>query len=152
MEAGFRPHGVFPALVTPFTKKHEVDEDAFRKLVQFVLPHVNGVVVCGTTGESVYLSLEERKKLYTLAVQCVEGKIPVIAGTGEASTPNTIELTCAAAEAGAAAALVVTPYFLHPSDKGIHKHFLEVARHGKLPIILYNIPQTVDAPDRKSVV
>ena len=80
------------------------------------------------------------------------GKVPVIAGTGEASTCHTIELTQAAAEAGAAAALVVTPYFLHPSDKGIHRHFLEVARHSSIPIILYNIPQTVDAPLPRPVI
>lgn len=145
MKDTFRPHGVFPALVTPFTKKQEVDEEAFRNLIQHVLPHVNGVVVAGTTGESVYLSIEERKRLFHIAVETVEGKVPVIAGTGEAGTCHAIELTKAAKEAGAAAALVVTPYFLHPSDKGVHKHYLEVAKSCDIPVILYNIPATVDA-------
>lgn len=145
MSHDFRPRGVFPALITPFTTKQDVDEDAFRALIQFVLPHVDGILVAGTTGESVYLSMEERKRLYRIAVETVAGKVPVIAGTGEASTCNTIELTEAAREAGASAALVVTPYFLHPSDKGIHKHFWEIAHRSPLPLILYNIPQTADA-------
>ena len=148
----FRPRGVFPALVTPFNAKQEVDEKAFCDLIEFVLPKVDGIVVAGTTGESLYLSMEERKRLYRLAVEKVAGKVPVIAGTGEASTCNTIELTQAAQEAGVSAALVVTPYFLHPSDKGIHKHFWEVSKNCNIPIILYNIPQTADAVLPRQVI
>lgn len=148
----FRPRGVFPALVTPFTSKQEVDEKAFGDLIEFVLPKVDGIVVAGTTGESLYLSIEERKRLYRFAVEKVAGRVPVIAGTGEASTCNTIELTQAAQDAGASAALVVTPYFLHPSDKGIHKHFWEVSQNCNIPLILYNIPQTADAVLPRQVI
>ena len=144
--------GVFPALITPFKKHEEVDEDAFRKLIQFVMPHVNGIVVSGTTGESVYLSLEERERLYKIAVETAEGKIPVIAGTGEASTAKTIQLTQSAAKAGASACLVVLPYFLHPSPKGVHNHFLQVAKSTELPLIMYNIPQVVDAVFPRQVI
>ena len=140
----FRPAGVFPALVTPFAKNEEVDEAAFRRLIRHVLPHVDGLVPCGTTGEFPYLSVEEQRRLVEIAVEEAAGK-PVIAGIGAAGTAQAIELTRNAKAAGATACLVVTPYFLHPSDKGIYQHFYDVARAVDIPIILYNIPQAVDA-------
>jgi len=140
----FKPGGVSPALVTPFTKTEEVDEVAFRRLIRHVLPHVDGLVVCGTTGEFPYLSPSEQKRLVEVAVEEAGGK-PVIAGTGAAFTKQAIELARNAQAAGATACLVVTPYFLHPSPKGIYQHFYEIATAVDIPIILYNIPQTVDA-------
>lgn len=138
--------GVFPALVTPFTKGGErVDEEALRNLVRYVLPHVNGLVPAGTTGEFVYLSSEEHRRVVEIVIEEVAGRVPVIAGTGAASTRQAIALAQMAQEAGAKACLVVTPYFLHPSDKGIYQHFYEVAKAVDLPIIMYNIPQMVDA-------
>jgi len=140
----FKPSGVNPALVTPFTRTEEVDEAAFRRLIRHVLPHVNGLVPCGTTGEFPYLSAAEQKRLVEIAVEEADGK-PVIAGTGAAGTRQAIELARNAKAAGATACLVVTPYFLHPSPKGIYQHFYEIATAVDIPIILYNIPQTVGA-------
>ncbi|MBW2024805.1 MAG: 4-hydroxy-tetrahydrodipicolinate synthase [Deltaproteobacteria bacterium] len=140
----FQPTGLYPALVTPFEKDGAISEEKFRRLIRFCLPHVDGLVPCGTTGEFPYLDPGERRRLIEIAVQEAGGK-PVIAGTGAESTRKTIELTQLAKEAGAAASLIVTPYFLHPSDKGLYQHYYEVARAVDLPIILYNIPQLVDA-------
>jgi len=135
--------GVFPALVTPFTREQEVDEEALRRLVRHLLPHVDGFVPNGTTGEFVYLSPEERRKVLDIVLEEAGGK-PVIAGTGAAGTREAIELAKAAQAAGASACLVVTPYYLHPSDKGVYQHFYEIASAVDIPIVLYNIPQTVD--------
>jgi len=143
-EKPFSPHGVLPALVTPFTKNEELDEAALRRLVRFCMPHVDGFVPCGTTGEFVYMTPEERQRVLELVLDEVGGEKPVIAGTGAASTREAIELARGAQEAGASACLVVTPYFLHPSDKGVYQHFYEIAESVDIPIILYNIPQTVD--------
>jgi 4-hydroxy-tetrahydrodipicolinate synthase len=141
----FRPGGVNPALVTPFAKDESVDEAAFRRLIRHVIGHVDGLVPCGTTGEFNYLTPEESKRLVQITVEEAQGK-PVIAGTGAAGTKLAIQLGRDAQEAGATACLVVTPFFLHPSDKGIYQHFYEIATAlPAMPIILYNIPQVVDA-------
>ena len=145
------PPGVFPALVTPFDRDEGVDESAFRGLIRHVIDDVDGLVPCGTTGEFPYLSVEEQKRLVEIAVEEAQGK-PVIAGTGAPSTRQAIELAKNAKEAGASACLVVTPYFLHPSDKGIYQHFYELAKAVDIPIILYNIPQVVDAYLPRTVV
>ena len=137
----FEPRGVNPALVTPFDRNEKIDEEDFRALIKSVRPHVDGIVPCGTTGEFVYLSMEERKRLIDIAISEVNGEIPVIAGTGCCSTHETVELTRYACERGASAALVVGPYYLTPSDKGFYQHFLEVANSCSIPIIMYNIPQ-----------
>jgi 4-hydroxy-tetrahydrodipicolinate synthase len=145
------PSGVFPALVTPFDQDEGVDESAFRGLVRHVIDDVDGLVPCGTTGEFPYLSVEEQKRLIEIAVEEAKGK-PVIAGTGALSTRLAIELAKNAREVGASACLVVTPYFLHPSDKGIYQHFYEFARAVDIPIIMYNIPQVVDAYLPRTVI
>jgi 4-hydroxy-tetrahydrodipicolinate synthase len=144
-EKAFRPGGVNPALVTPFARDQSVDEEAFRRLIRRVLPHVDGLVPCGTTGEFNYLTPEENRRLVQIAVE-EAGDKPVIAGTGAAGTRLAIDLAQGAQEAGASACLIVTPYFLHPSDKGIYQHYYEIAKAlPTMPIILYNIPQVVDA-------
>jgi 4-hydroxy-tetrahydrodipicolinate synthase len=141
----FRPGGVNPALVTPFAKDQSVDERAFRNLIRHVIDHVDGLVPCGTTGEFNYLTPDEHRRLVQIAVGEAQDK-PVIAGTGAAATKLVIELARNAQEAGATACLIVTPHFLHPSDKGIYQHYYEIARTlPDMPIILYNIPQVVDA-------
>ncbi len=141
----FRPCGVNPALVTPFARDQSVDEGAFRNLIRHVLPHVDGLVPCGTTGEFNYLTPEEHRRLVQIAVEESGGK-PVIAGTGAPGTKQAIELTRGAQEAGAHACLIVCPYFLHPSDKGVYQHYYTIANAlPDMPIILYNIPQVVDA-------
>jgi len=141
----FRPGGVNPALVTPFAPDQSIDEEAFRRLIRHVIDDVDGLVPCGTTGEFNYLTPEENRRLVRIAVEEARGK-PVIAGTGAAGTRLASELARNAQEAGATACLIVTPYFMHPSDKGIYQHYYEIARAlPDMPIILYNIPQVVDA-------
>ena len=132
--------GIFPALVTPFTKDDEIDEAAYRALIRYVLPHVNGVVPVGTTGEFVYLSEAEKQKVIEIAIDEVGGRVPVVAGTGCPSTRDTVRLTAWAKDAGATAALVVAPFYLKPTFNEVYEHFEKVNEVG-LPIILYNIPQ-----------
>lgn len=137
--------GVFPALVTPFDREEKVNEEALRKLVRYLMPNVDGFVPVGTTGEFVYMSHEERRRVLEIVIDEVKGQKPVIAGTGAASTQEAIVLAREAQKIGASACLVVTPYFLRPSEKGIFRHFYEIAKAVDIPIILYNIPQTTDA-------
>lgn len=145
IDKSFRPGGVNPALITPFAKDESIDEAAFRRLIRSVIDQVDGLVPCGTTGEFNYLTPEESRRLVQITVEEARGK-PVIAGTGAAGTRQALELSRAAQEAGATACLIVTPFFLHPSDKGIYQHFYTIAKAlPSLPIILYNIPQVVDA-------
>ena len=144
-EKPFHPGGVNPALVTPFAKDQAIDEAAFRNLIRHVIDDVDGLVPCGTTGEFNYLTPAENRRLVEIAVEEAQGK-PVIAGTGAPGTKLAITLARNAQEAGAAACLVVCPYFLHPSDKGLYQHYYEIAKAlPEMPIILYNIPQVVDA-------
>ncbi len=143
MSKEFQLEGVLPALVTPFTKEKEINEESFRLLIDTVFENVDGFVPCGTTGEFDYLTIEERKRIYDICIDQVNGKKPVVAGTSAPGTKLTIELTKYAEDAGADACLVVTPYFLHPSDKGIYEHYLHLAESTDLPIVMYNIPQCV---------
>jgi len=132
--------GIIPALVTPFTAEEEIDEEAMRRLVRHVLPHVNAVVPVGTTGEVVYLSEEEKRRVIDITIHEVAGRVPVIAGTGCTSTRDTVALTEYARDAGAAAALVVAPFYFKPTFNEVYEHYEAVSRVG-LPMILYNIPQ-----------
>ncbi|MDI6707485.1 MAG: 4-hydroxy-tetrahydrodipicolinate synthase [Candidatus Thermoplasmatota archaeon] len=134
--------GVYAALVTPFDKKEALNEHAFRELINAVIGNLDGILVCGTTGEFEYLSFEERKRIYGIAREEVnKGKL-AIAGTGAPSTRQAIELTKYAEEIGMDACLIVAPYFIKPSDKGLYEHFYQISRAVDLPIIIYNIPQT----------
>ena len=136
--------GIFPALVTPFTTGGSavtsIDEAAYRELIRYVLPHVDGMVPCGTTGEFSYMTLEERKRAVEICLDEVNGQVPVVAGTGCQSTRETVALTEWARDAGVSGALVVAPYFLKPTFNEVYDHFREVDKVG-LPFILYNIPQ-----------
>ncbi|MGC9335214.1 MAG: 4-hydroxy-tetrahydrodipicolinate synthase [Anaerolineae bacterium] len=144
--------GVFPALVTPFKRgTEEVDEEAYRRLIRHALPNIDGLVTSGTTGEFPYLTREEQRRLVEIGLEETSGK-PVVAGCGASSTQEAMTLTRDAREAGASAALIVTPYFLHPSDKGVYQHFYDIATGVDLPIILYNIPQVVDRYLPRTVV
>lgn len=130
-------------MVTPFSYDQKaVDEEKLRFHVNRSLENgVHGVVACGTTGEFTSLTAEERKRVIRIVVDEVNGKVPVIAGTGASSTLQALELTKYAKDAGVQAALVVTPYYLKVSDRGIFEHFFTIASTIDLPIILYNIPQ-----------
>jgi formaldehyde-activating enzyme len=132
--------GIFPALVTPFTHDDEIDEATYRELIRYLLPHVDGVVPCGTTGEFSSLTLEEKKQCIEICIDEVRGRVPVLAGTGCQSTRETVELTRWAQGAGVSGALVVAPYFLKPSFNEVFDHYRQVDALG-LPIVLYNIPQ-----------
>ena len=139
----FKPEGIFPALVTPFTDDGKIiDEERLRILVNHCIElGVHGVVPCGTTGEFVNLSTEEKKKVIKTVIDEVNGRVPVIAGTGASGTRDTVEMTKYAKDAGATAALIVTPFYLKPADRGIYEHYNTIATEVDLPIILYNIPQ-----------
>ncbi len=144
----FKPEGIFPALVTPFTDDGKIiDEERLRILVNHCIElGVHGVVPCGTTGEFVNLSTEEKKKVIKTVIDEVNGRVPVIAGTGASGTRETVEMTKYAKDAGATAALIVTPFYLKPADRGIYEHYNTIATEVDLPIILYNIPQCTGLP------
>jgi 4-hydroxy-tetrahydrodipicolinate synthase len=130
--------GAITALVTPF-RNGSIDENAFRTHVDWQIGQgIHGLVPCGTTGESPTLAQAER---YRLIRACVAGRVPVIAGVGTNATESTIVQARAAQEAGADAALVVTPYYNRPSQEGLCQHFEAVATAVDLPIILYNVPR-----------
>jgi len=139
----FKPKGIFPALVTPFTKDgKEVNEEQLRALVNRCIElGVSGVVPCGTTGEFVNMTVEERKRVIDVVIDEVNDRVAVIAGTGASSTQQALEMTCYANDAGADAALVVTPFYLKPTNRGVYQHFHTIASKVDMPIILYNIPQ-----------
>ncbi|RDE15799.1 MAG: 4-hydroxy-tetrahydrodipicolinate synthase [Candidatus Thorarchaeota archaeon] len=138
----FVPKGVMPALVTPFTRDGDINEEGFRQVIDYTISKgATGVVPAGTTGEFSYMRTEERKKLLKLTVEYVDGRVPIIAGTGQNSTRATVLLTKYAADIGCDAALVISPYYLRPGDKGYYEHYATVARQADLPVILYNLPQ-----------
>jgi 4-hydroxy-tetrahydrodipicolinate synthase len=144
----FKPEGIFPALVTPFTDDGKsVDEERLRILVNCCIElGVHGVVPCGTTGEFTNLTTEEKKRVIKTTIDEVNGRVPVIAGTGASGTAEALEITKYAKNAGATAALIVTPFYLKPADRGIYEHYFTIASQVDLPIILYNIPQCTGLP------
>lgn len=133
--------GSICALATPFTQDGGLDLAAFARLVDYQLEGgTQALVVAGSTGEAHMLDHDEFAQLLSFAVRHVAGRVPVIAGTGEAATARTIETTRRAADLGADAALVVTPYYVRPTQSGLYRHFVEVADRGGLPVVLYNVP------------
>jgi len=135
-----RFQGSITALVTPF-RDGKVDEPALRALVEFqVASGSNGIVPCGTTGESPTLDHEEHRRVIDVVLEAVNGRIPVIAGTGSNSTAEAIGLTRHAKQAGADAALIVLPYYNKPTQKGLLEHCRAIADACALPLVLYNIP------------
>jgi len=133
--------GSIAALVTPFNEAGEIDFAALSRLLDFHLESgTDGLVIAGTTGESATLRSGEFQALLEAVVLRVDGKIPVIAGTGVNATERTVEYTKTAASSGADAALVVTPYYNRPTQHGLVAHFRAVADEGGLPVLLYNVP------------
>ena len=128
------------ALVTPF-KNNKLDVDNYIELIHFHIKNgSNGLVPAGTTGESPTLSHEEHEKVIELCINETKGKIPVIAGTGSNSTEEAISLTKHAEEAGADAALLVTPYYNKPTQEGLYQHYKAINDSCGIPLIIYNIP------------
>ncbi len=133
-------HGAIVATVTPF-RNGKLDRNALKKLVKFQIDSgTDGIVPCGTTGESATLSFEEHQSVIDTVLQAVDGRVPVIAGTGSNNTKEAVALTRYAKRAGASAALVITPYYNKPTQDGLCRHFRVVAESANIPIILYNVP------------
>jgi len=132
--------GTHTALVTPF-RNGDIDEEAFRKLIDRQFENgIAGVVPVGTTGESPTLNYDEHNRTVKLAVEFTAGRGHVIAGTGSNSTQEAIDLTIAAENAGANAALLVCPYYNKPSQEGLYQHYKAIAQSSGLDLILYSIP------------
>lgn len=132
--------GSIVATVTPF-KNGAVDEEKLRELVEYQIENgTDGIVPCGTTGESSTLSYEEHDRVIEIVIDQVKKRVPVIAGTGSNSTHEAIEITKHAKEMGADGALLVTPYYNKPSQEGLYQHYKAVADAVALPQVLYNVP------------
>ena len=131
--------GSMVAIVTPF-RNDKLDEPALKRLIEMhIKAGTSGLVPCGTTGESATLSFEEHDRVIDLAVQTARGRIPVIAGTGSNNTREAIRLTRHAKQAGADAALLISPYYNKPTQRGLYLHFKAVAEAVDIPLVLYNI-------------
>ena len=135
----FMNTNTYTALVTPF-KNNQIDEKAFSNLIEFQIKNdVDGIVPCGTTGESPTLSHEEHNRLVEIAVKVANGKIKVMAGTGSNSTSEAVAMTNHAKKIGANSCLIVAPYYNKPTQEGIYQHFKELNKCD-IPLIIYNIP------------
>lgn len=133
--------GSICALATPFGADDALDLDAFARLIEHQIGGgTQALVVAGSTGEAHALDVDEADRLLAFAVERAAGRVPVIAGTGAANTKKTVAATRRARALGADAALVVTPYYVRPTQEGLRRHYLDVAEHGELPVILYNVP------------
>jgi 4-hydroxy-tetrahydrodipicolinate synthase len=133
--------GAIVAIVTPFKKNGKVDEERFRELIEFQIENgTDGIVPCGTTGESSTLSHKEHDKVIEIAVEQARKRVPVIAGTGSNSTDEAIRLTRHAREVGADGVLMVCPYYNRPTQEGLYQHYKKIAESVPIPIIVYNIP------------
>jgi len=132
--------GVLTALVTPF-RDGELDEPALRALVdRQIEAGIDGLVPCGSTGESATLSHAEHRRVMEIVVRATHGRVPVLAGTGSNNTREAIELTLYAKEAGADGALLISPYYIKPTQEGIYLHYAEIAKRTAFPLVPYNIP------------
>ena len=133
--------GSFVALVTPMLENGSLDFDALEALVEWhIESETNGIVSVGTTGESATVSVPEHLEIIKKTIDFVDGRVPVIAGTGGNSTQEAIDLTQTAAELGADYALIVTPYYNKPNQEGLFQHFIKIADSVEIPQILYNVP------------
>lgn len=132
---------VLTAMVTPFDQNGEVDFNATKDLVNYLIANgSDGLVVAGTTGESPTLTAEEKVELFKFVVSVAGGRVPVIAGTGSNNTKASISLTKLAEEAGVDGIMLVAPYYNKPSQEGMYQHFKAIAQSTSLPVMLYNIP------------
>lgn len=132
--------GSLVAIVTPF-RQGKIDERALAELIEWqIAKGTNGIVPCGTTGESATLSHDEHNRVIELTVEVVHRRVPVIAGTGSNSTEEAIALTRHAKQTGVDGALLITPYYNKPTQEGLYRHYKAVAEAVDLPLVLYNIP------------
>lgn len=134
--------GSIVAIVTPMDAAGDLDWEALDRLVEWhVIEGTNGIVPVGTTGESATLSIDENVRVVERVVRVVDGRVPVIAGTGANNTREALEMTRAARSAGADASLQVTPYYNRPTQEGLYRHFSTIADDVDLPVVLYNVPK-----------
>ncbi|MEN8188850.1 MAG: 4-hydroxy-tetrahydrodipicolinate synthase [Thermodesulfobacteriota bacterium] len=133
-------HGAIVAIVTPFING-EIDEQGLVDLIEFQIANgTHGIVPCGTTGESATVDFNDHKRIIELTVKTVNGRVPVIAGTGANSTAESIELAESAKASGADATLSVVPYYNKPNQEGLYQHFKAIVEAVDIPVILYNVP------------
>lgn len=132
--------GTYTALVTPF-RNGEIDFQAFKEIIEWQIENgIDGLVVCGSTGESITLSFKEQSELLSFAVEVVNGRVPVIGGIGVVATEQAIQLGRNAIDAGVDALLVLVPYYIKPTQEQIYKFYYDVSSALNFPIILYNNP------------
>ena len=132
--------GALTALVTPF-KNGAIDEEKYRELIEWQIQEgINGLVPCGTTGESATLSHSEHEDVIRICIDQVKGRVPVIAGAGSNNTKEAIGLTQFAKKTGADAALIITPYYNKPTQEGLVAHFKAIAAEVSIPTVVYNVP------------
>lgn len=133
--------GCYVALVTPFTKAGEIDEEGLRSNIDFLINHgITGIVPCGTTGESATLSWQEHNHVVDIALSEASGRVSVIAGAGSNNTREAIEAARHAKENGADAILCITPYYNKPTQEGLYQHYKAIVENVTIPIVLYNVP------------
>lgn len=134
--------GVFVPHITPFTTKEDIDEEALRKDVDFWIENgLHGLVTCGSNGEAAYMTRKERRRVIKIVLDQTNSRVPVIAGTGCPGTKQTISLTKDAVDLGIDAALIVTPFFLKPSQEEIYRHYIKITSAVDVPLVLYNVPK-----------
>ena len=134
-------HGSLVALVTPMNSKGDIDFNSLEKVIEWHIANdTNGIVSVGTTGESATLTVDEHLKVIEHTVKCVNGRIPVIAGSGSNSTAQAIETTTESHRIGADFSLLVTPYYNRPNQKGLIEHYIKIADECNINQILYNVP------------
>jgi len=135
------PQGIIPPMITPFDQNEQVDYDALKKMVNYLISEgVHGLFPLGSTGESYALSFEQKKAIIETVLETTNQRVPVYAGTGAITTKESIQLTQMAAELGVDAGSVITPYFISPNEEELYHHFQQIASSTDLPIILYNNP------------
>lgn len=133
--------GAYTAMITPFKENGDLDEEGLRENIRFQIDNgIDGIVPVGTTGECATLSFEEHKKVIEISIDETDDEVPVIAGTGSNNTVEALELTEYAAEVGADAALIVSPYYNKPTQRGLYEHYKTLAQEVDIPQIVYNVP------------
>lgn len=142
MSNGLKIEGIIPALITPMNDDETVSEEGLKTVIEHVIDGgVHGIFILGSQGESFSLTLEEKKRVITTSVEACSGRIPVYVGTGMITTAQSVQMTSAARELGAAAVSVITPYFIKPSQEELIEHYRAVAdAAGDMPVLLYNNP------------
>ncbi|KXH79262.1 4-hydroxy-tetrahydrodipicolinate synthase [Sporosarcina sp. HYO08] len=145
---------IVTAMVTPFDEQLDIDFEATRNLIEYLIANgTDSLVVSGTTGESPTLTTEEKVELFKFTVDVVNGRVPVIAGTGSNDTRASVKLTKLAEETGVDAVMLVVPYYNKPCQEGMYQHFKTIAESTSLPVMLYNVPgRTVASIDVDTVV